>query len=503
MKKNNNIDFSTPRRQSYSAIFFFIYRFFKIVIRQVWPILLAFLLGREELKSTLMYVVIAISVLTLASSILAFFKYFFYIKDNELVVEKGIFQKSKTNIPFERIQTINFEQSLLHQLLNVVKLEIDTAGSKGSEFSFAALDKGVANELRSIILSQKNELLKEQKEEEEDFGFIEREEEKEETVMKLSFSELVWVGLGQNHIRSFFLILVFFSWIFEQLNDIGMVSEEKIEEMLPEAILLYGAIAVISFAFLATIISILISLFRTILRYYEFRLIRTTDGFKVKSGLLNRRQISAKDHKIQIVSWSDNPLKRLMKMFDVYLKQASSIQVQNKKSIVIPGCNRNNLEKIKNYYFEPYEWVDLQKFTISKLFIYRRMIYMGVLPFLIIFPFTYYFWNLNIAFISILWLPSTYLMAKVAYRKCRFSINEHIIYIHRGLFGNYNKILKLYKVQNLCLEQSIYQRMNKLCDVVIFTASGKIKIPFLPLELGHKLINYINFKVETDKRSWM
>jgi putative membrane protein len=257
MKKNESFNFEIPRRQSYTAILFFIYKFFKTLIRQVWPILLAFVFGKEQTKTIFLYIIIGISIVVLIFSVIAFFRYFFYIKDDELIVKKGVFQRSLTNIPFERIQTINFEQSVLHQLFNVVKLEIDTAGSKGSEFSFAALEKPVANELRRVILKNKAALKAQAIAEGEEIPEIE-EEEKEEVVMKLTFSELIKLGLSQNHLRSFLLIIFFFSWILQQLNEIGMNTDEMMGEIDPETFL-QTRIFIISLAIAAIVVSLLIS----------------------------------------------------------------------------------------------------------------------------------------------------------------------------------------------------------------------------------------------------
>jgi len=405
------------------------------------------------------------------------------------------------NIPFERIQTINFEQSLFHQFFNVVKLEIDTAGSKGSEFSFAALDQEVAASLRDLILTEKSKTQLDPEGRNSEMS-IESDQPAEVTVMKLSLNELIKVGLGQNHFRSFFLIVIFFSWSFDQLREIGFSPDQMMDELNRDAVE-YGKIAFIVLALLAVMISLIISLSRTILRYYDFRLIRSKDGFKVISGLLNRRQVSAKDHKIQIVSWADNPLKRMMNMFDVYLKQASSVQVQNKKSIVIPGCNAENLSQLKNYYFKSYEWENLTEFGISKKFIARRMLYLGLIPFVFLFSGSYFLLGPGFAIATIIWLPLIYFANLVAFKKWKISLNEHILYVRHGLFGNYYKSLRIYKIQNISISQSIYQRRNDLADVIIYTASGRLSLPYLPLNTANQLVDYIAFRIETDIRHWM
>lgn len=498
MKKSERIRFDEPMRQSYYAIIFFIYRFFKIVIRQIWPLLIAFLFGKEQFKTTLLLVVIGVSVLVLLFSVIAFFRYFFYIQNNELIVQKGIFQKSVTNIPFDRIQTINFEQSLLHQAFNVVKVEIDTAGSKGNELSFSALDKKVATKLRNYVLENRTQAAQTSSGEESTEVFP----DKQETVMKLNVSELIKLGFGQNHMRSFLLIIAFSSWIFQQLNEIGVNTDEMMGNIDTED-LVVGKALITSFAILSILVTLAISLVRTFLKYYNFKLIRTNEGFKIESGLLNRRQVSARDHKIQIVSWADNPIKRLLGIFDVFLKQASSVQVQNRKSIVIPGCEKSNLEKIKAYYFKEEEWQNLNSFSIEKKYILRHFLYFGLVLFAAIFLILYFNFGLGPAFFSLAWLPISYLTALIRYRKWKIHINEHLLYIQHGLFGNYNKSLKLYKIQNISLEQSIYHRMNDLANIRIYTASGNIKIPFLKLQFAHQLFDYLSYKIEVDRRNWM
>ena len=83
------------------------------------------------------------------------FRYYFYIEEDKLIVEKGVFGRSKTIVPFERIQTINFEQNLAHQVFSVLRLKVDTAGSAQKEFEFDAIAIDQAQALRKIILEKK------------------------------------------------------------------------------------------------------------------------------------------------------------------------------------------------------------------------------------------------------------------------------------------------------------------------------------------------------------
>ena len=498
--KRSEYDFSKPQRQSYSAILFIAYRFFSIVVRQIWPILLAFLIGREQTKTFLLILIAVISVAVFIFSVIAFFRYYYYTKGDEIIIEKGVFRKTRINIPFQRIQTINFEQNVLHQLLNVVKIEIDTAGSKGTEMSFSALETGKADALRNLALERRSHLLKGKKQEE-----IRTQGDSiknESLVMKLSISELIRIGIAQNHLKSFVLILAFFMTIYYRIEEIGIDADEVVSKINDEMIL-FGKIAIITVAILSVIVSFFYSLIRTILKYFDLKFIRINDGFKIISGLFTKKQVSARDAKIQMIKWADNPLKRLMGIFDVSLSQASSIEVSRRNSLNIPGCSRSNIEIIKKYYFKDYEWSDLKTFNISQKIIYFRTLYYGLVPSVAGIFIFYQSGYLDYWWMAVGWLVFILISSIVQQRKWSLSVNEHIIFVRHGLFGNFHRVLKLYKIQNISLNQTIYQRRNKLADLVIYTASGSIRIPFLSLELAKKLTDYFTFKIESDNRSWM
>src|SRR5690606_11996670 len=126
--------------------------FAKNTLRQFWPVAVVFLVNpKRSMELQILIVVVIFSLISLISSILSYFRFHYQLTEDDLIVEKGIFRRTRTQIPFERIQSVNLEQSLLHQAFNIVKLEIDTAGSKGNELSITALDRNKANEIRRFI----------------------------------------------------------------------------------------------------------------------------------------------------------------------------------------------------------------------------------------------------------------------------------------------------------------------------------------------------------------
>ena len=102
---------------------------------------------------------------------------------------------------------------------------------------------------------------------------------------------------------------------------------------------------------------------------------RSSNGFKLTAGLITKKDTSALDHKIQIVSWSDNLLRKIVGYFELQLKQASSVTVNNKTSIKIPGCRQDQIDLVTNALYGNKAFDHIQLESVDKRFMCRRMLF--------------------------------------------------------------------------------------------------------------------------------
>jgi len=154
--KKSEFDFSVPNRQSYVAIVMILFKTVNIVLRQLFPVLVVILLGGSKQKGDyIIWFIVAVSTLTMVYSIVNFFRTYFIVQNGELILHTGIFSRKKISIPFARIQTINFEQNIIHQFFSVLRIKVDTAGSEKNEFEFHALETAKAYALRDLVLAEK------------------------------------------------------------------------------------------------------------------------------------------------------------------------------------------------------------------------------------------------------------------------------------------------------------------------------------------------------------
>jgi putative membrane protein len=495
-------DFSSPQRQSSVAIGIILIKFFRMTIRAFWPILLSFFIGRRAgstFEDVIGYVVLAFAAFNLIGSVLTYFRFYFHIENNSIVLDKGVLKRTKTNIPFERIQTINFSQNIIHQIFNVVSVEIDTAGAGKAEISIDALNKEQANALRSYILAEKELLVSETTGQAQE---SETEVDEPQLLLHLNPIDLFKVGISQNHLRSMGII---FAFVFTTINEIT----DNITDLVTEQFSQYEKYLVNNtlFAFFASailviIISFLFSLINTLLKYFDLKLWINKKGLKLVRGLLNREEISINTNKVQMVSWSTNPIRKIFKMYTLQVAQASSTEVNAQKSkINVPGSYKEQVSKVIKMVF-PNEYLGNEpKHQISPLIKFRIFLFFGIIPTLL--GLSTWFVFEETAFYTLLFLPLSFFLGRLYYKKTSYEINEELIRSNGGVVGTEHILTQIHKIQAVKVTQSIYQRRKKLASLKLYTAAGEMSIPFISLTEALELERFILYRIETDQREWM
>jgi len=495
--KKSNLDFSTPQRQSQAAIYLIVYTRFKNVVSRLWPLLLiALFTGDLNFKNpdTLTQVIFGLTLFTGIFGIIAYYRYYFWIEGDQLMIKKGVLNQSLTQIPFDRIQTIDFEQNLIHQFFDVVGLKIETAGSTQSETKMQALKKVQAEALRDFILSQKVDALPESE------MVPVAEQQKTELIYKIDFLRLIKIGLTENHIRSGFFILFAIFWFVDNINeagyDFGDYGDQYFNQILNSVFYIAGL--AIFFVFL----SMLISVGRIFLRYFDLRLLRSLHGFKVINGLFNRKEVAALDTKIQILSWKQNLIQRWLGYHDLMLKQASSAQLSTKKSIVVPGVNTDDIEKVKNLLFPERDEGSVEYYGVSSYYLWRPILIIS----LISIPLTI-FLIFQQAYPTLLILGLFYfgflIRRRKRFNKTFFGLNDQGMFVRGGIFGHSRWMTLHHKIQSTEIKQTPFQHRKALADFFIHTASGSRGIPYIRLEEAEYLQDYLTYKIEESNKQWM
>lgn len=439
-----------------------------------------------------------------------YWKFFFYVKEANFVVEKGVLSQEKTNVPFARIQNVSTRQNLVQRLLGVVGLKVDTAGSITQEIEIPALSRAYAEELKAFLMERKYKAQAEQ----EDSAQEERSAKEEQALvqdlkahkplMVLSFKDLMRVGLTQNHLRNgliLFAVVNGYIWQFEDylLRPLEPYLEQTAESFLTEWVLLLPFIMLVF-----VVVSIMASLITTILRYFNFSFYLTEKGISMQSGLFARNTYAVPYEKIQYFRWDSNPLRALIGFRSLSIKQAGAEAVNQRKLISVPGLKARDLLKILNQQYPDRHHGLAKQYQAHPLLFSQYYFWIGIMPVLLtvgLFLYNQLDWFFYLPLT--LYLALAFLLLRPLSKSYRLQVKQDYLRLSKGWIFPRRYLIPLYKVQNLAWTQSFVQKPRGLATLVIHTAAGTEKMPHLNLVELRALYDYLLYAVEKDKRKWM
>ncbi|RMG74329.1 MAG: hypothetical protein D6722_02690, partial [Bacteroidetes bacterium] len=394
-----------------------------------------------------------------------------------------------------------------HRLLGVVQVQVDTVGSSGSELSLDALEMDRAEALRDFILRRKEDLVPETEEAPkpgEEPVATRPTSSQTEDLMRLRLGDLLRVGLTQNHLQTVGILLGFLFTTLNLFDDIW-TPENLVDWALQAAgIDLSGWGWVITLYTIALIIvSFVATLVRTILEYFDLRLQRLEDGFKLTAGLLNRREQIARFRRLQWVRWRVNPLQARLGLHSVQLHQAGPGEKGKARAITIPGALIGDRVRIVSPYASEADQEGMAYRGISRKMVGRFLLWIGFLPmsgFVVLLIVEAQYGALPF---TALWPLLVWWSVRHYQRHYRWGWNGRLLHLHHRFFGTRDTLVWAHKLQSVKLSQGLYQRRKRLADLELHTASGDLTIPYLPVAEARTLRDHLLWTLETSRADWM
>jgi putative membrane protein len=493
-------DFSQPIRQSSKGIIiifaFNTYKFFK----RFFVLFIAFGVSLARKKTfanltprTILLIIIGILIVLLVVAILKYLNFKFHLSKDDFHLSTGIINKDNTIIPKSKIQNVYIKQNFLQQLINVVSLNIETAGDNKSEISIKALDKPTA-------LLIKKELFNKSKLTEEHNEILETKN----VFFRVSLKRLLLEGVSQNHLRSFAVIASFVFGLYYEFKDYfrTLKLKQRIEDMihLDEESILNIIILNSVFIVLAILISLLFSVLKTVVANFNLEVVENQKTIEINKGLFNKVSLSLTPSRIQNIVITTNRIKRYFGLHTLSVKQAM-VNVKQRKNFVIIALEKQQLNHLVDKLLDNYT-SDLDRFKPKTY--YKRILVLDMLvlatiinvPGFFIFGNRMWYINLVLLLFSILYIITTY-------RKSYYKIDDEFITIGSGFIDTTTNILEIHKIQAVKLKQSIFQKRRKISSVIISTASKAVKIPYVSETEAKSIYDYLLYKVESQDRDWM
>ena len=110
----------------------------------------AAVIAREGWARILLFAALA-GLIGLAAALLAWWRFRYTVRPNEIVIESGVFHRQRRVIPYDRVQDIAIERRLIARLFGTARVRIETGGSAADEGHLDMIALADAHALRDVI----------------------------------------------------------------------------------------------------------------------------------------------------------------------------------------------------------------------------------------------------------------------------------------------------------------------------------------------------------------
>jgi len=498
------INFNNPQRQSKIGVFVLFFDSLFSLGKAFLPLVIIALVKTDLTNKLIVFG--AFSLILISTTALAYLRYInftFYIdeENDEFVVNEGIINKTKTSIQLHKIQQVNIHQTLIHRIIGIYALNVDTAGSDEKEGNIKAISHSLALALKSKLLD--NEINKAIASE---CDIIQTTENTASTsFLKINVVSLLKIGITSNYVKSIGLILTFFYYIVENLKNIdkvAVIDGDKIEKVVSTYPMLYAVLIAILVLF--TVIFI-INIARTLIKYFNYSIAKQKGSLLLSYGLINTESTILKPEKVQIVNISRNFFQKKLNVLEIKIKQATSDEKkQSKSQIEIPGCNTFEKDEILKLIFK-----ELPKKGTMMQPNYRKLVFAIFLT--IVLPLSGFFIFgkyinaevLNYFHFTIFYTIFVLLIHYFGFRNYRLFVSENHIIKQSGAWDVDNEIIEIEKIQALTTSQLFWHKNLNIGSLTMHTAGGNITFHLGKFDKIKEYVNLWLYEIETSDSNWM
>lgn len=479
-------DFSIPRRQHPLGIAIISVQFLVNGVRAAWPLLIGITFGGIE-----GYMLLGIPILLgliLAGAVAYYWRFKYRLEDEALVVERGLLQRERLLIPFDRIQAIQLFQGPLQQLFGLTGLRVDTAGSTGNELQLVAIGKAEAESLRQRLASTsqaKAETSAEASEQSQPNAQAKGPDGfNRQPLVILDARRLIKVGLSQNHLRNAFLGIAIF-------GSIGSPLESAIESLfgaLPSAaILALSALSVLLIVpglVLFLLSGVVISLGLATFQYFRYRSAIGSEGVQIEMGLVRRNTFQVPYSKVHMTVWKSNWLKRQLGFETLQIRQAqASDQANASLRVFVPAMEAENRKVVEGILYPDME--EPESFVLSPVRRFRWIMWLAAwAPSLLLFA----AWSSTAALMgTATWMALTGFTTAKRFGSLQLRAYANSVVLERGWFWRSRTVIKMDQLQGIQWRRNVLLERRGVGHITFHTAAGPKPFAYVSKQEAHAL----------------
>lgn len=440
---------------------------------------------------------IGFAVITIASAIVGWYYKVYWIENNVLHVKQGLFVKKESYLNKERVQTINTSSNVLYQMLGLKKIQIETAGGgDDAEVSLAGITVEEATELIALLNEPTPEVKAEGTLDEKAEHAIEKEivtEEKQTTEYKLTWKEILLASVTSGQFGLLFSLIFF---VYHQVEE---YIPKWIENSVKSYVMQHDIYGWIFMVAILLVLSWIISTIGYALKHGDFTVNRRNDEVRISQGLLEKKELVLKLHRIQGITIKESILRQPFGYCAVQVEviQSKGTDDEKEKVTLHPIIRKDRVQQLLAHLQLPYELntniISLPKAALRRYlidsFIFFAMIAIPLIGISIYFEKHFIMWAL---------IPLAILIFTLGYATFKtngYSVNgEQITLVYRSV-GKYTGLIRRRHVQSMEKTQSYFQRRADLCTYKFSNASSSYKLEHTRVEDAERMQDWYKKRI--------
>lgn len=437
------------------------------------PLIPILLLGRRDTDETSHWLVANWNILLLGafllfmliSSIIKWRRFEYWFENDELRMETGIFIKKKRYIPFERIQSLDYTESVFHRPFNLVMIKMETAGGAAPvKAELTAITKQAAKlveyemieaKKRKLVLSNTSEQVLETDDE--------QNASQRKSVFNMKTKDLLLLATTSGGIG---IILSGMLVALNQLKDV--IPFERWFDVVSNYVTL-GFALILFIIFISLFIVWLLSVAMTYFSYFDFSVMLDEEDIVITRGLLDKKSSTIPLNRVQAVRIIENPFRQLFGYATVVIDNAGGDIGQKATITLFPLIKKSIIATSLTDIF-PGLLVDEPTGKLPKWSrrYYYQLQFIWMVP--LIGVTTYYIYPYGL--LSLLIAPLIICYGHWCHRSGAFSVAENQIVLTFRRFNLHTAYLLKHRIQSLQMKQNIFQRRKGVATISARIKSG-------------------------------
>lgn len=469
----------------------------ELVFTLIWVGLIlvfgAFAVLDEVIAMVLAAAAILIVVIGAIAYAFAYYNRFEYeLTEDTFDVHSGVFSRRNREIPYYRVQNVSISKNIIHRLLGIAEVRIETAGGTSSEVHLRFVSEAESRRLQEEVSDRKRAAGDEAVRARQPGDPLVAEVGT--PLFQISPTELALLGVVSFDTRLAVLVLAGVAFF-------GPEAVAAMFDVVP--VFVFAPIAIIGLYIVSAAVSGVVA----VTNYWDFRLNELPDELRYERGLLRQYSGSIPLEKIQTVVVSENVLARRFGYGKLLIETAGySPGEASGSQTAVPLATRERVFSLAR----SIEAFDEPRFIrpparTRQRYLHRYVYLVGALTgvaYAVDYTGTYELqWYL---------VPALLLLAPVAahlkWRHIGFTIQDDYVITRYGFWNRQTYVVPYHRVQTVFEQQTILQRRWDLASVRIDTAGTRslggqdAVAPDIDAATAAKLREFVHDEMQRDVR---